>query len=208
MTYIKTGIDQPGIVELLFYKGSTGKALSNLAQTLLHGPSGLTMGERELIASHVSDLNSCEFCFESHTASANYHLNRDGQAVNLVKVSPSIDPVSEKMKALLAIAARVQKSGKEVNISHIEAARHAGASDEDIHDTVLIAAAFCMYNRYVDGLGTRLPADKEEYVPMGKRMATNGYKYPPLFMRKFVIRMMNRKKLAEKSRPVVAQTHN
>ena len=97
-----------------------------------------------------------------------------------------------------------KKSGKEVNISHIEAARRAGASDEDIHDTVLIAAAFCMYNRYVDGLGTRLPADKEEYVPMGKRLATIGYKYPPLFLRKFVIRMMNRKKQAEKSKPVVA----
>ncbi len=112
-------------------------------------------------------------------------------------------PVSEKMKALLKIASRVQKSGKEVDLSHIEAARHTGASDEDIHDTVLIAAAFCMYNRYVDGLGTRLPADKEEYVPMGKRLATTGYKYPPLFLRKFVIRMMNRRKQTEKSKPAV-----
>jgi uncharacterized peroxidase-related enzyme len=204
MTYIKTGIDQPGIVELLFYKGPTGKALSKLAHTLLHGPSGLTPGERELIASYVSDLNNCEFCHESHTASANYHLKDEGQAVNLIKVNPFMAPVSEKLKALLAIAARVQKSGKEVNISHIEAARRAGASDEDIHDTVLIAAAFCMYNRYVDGLGTRLPVNKEEYLPMGKRMATIGYRYPALFMRKFVIRMMNRKKLAEKSKPVVA----
>jgi|WetSurMetagenome_2_1015567.scaffolds.fasta_scaffold118255_2 uncharacterized peroxidase-related enzyme len=204
MTYIKTGIDQPGIVELLFYKGPTGKALSRLAHTLLHGPSGLTPGERELIASYVSSLNNCEFCHESHTASASYHLNDKGQTANLVKVNPVLAPVSEKMKALLAIAGRVQKSGREVSLSHIEAARSAGASDEDIHDTVLIAAAFCMYNRYVDGLGTRLPADKEEYVPMGKRMATTGYKYPPLFLRKFVIRMMNRKKQAEKSKPVVA----
>jgi uncharacterized peroxidase-related enzyme len=207
MTYIKTGIDQPGIVELLFYKGPTGKALSRLAQTLLHGPSDLTPGERELIASYVSGLNNCEFCFESHTASASYHLKDEGKAVNLVKVNPAMAPVSEKMKALLAIAALVQKSGREVNISHIEAARRAGASDEDIHDTVLIAAAFCMYNRYVDGLGTRLPADKEEYGPMGKRMATIGYKYPPLFMRKFVIGRMERKKRAEKTNPMVAQTH-
>ncbi len=203
MTYIKTGIDQPGIVELLFYKGPTGKALANLAQTLLHGPSNLTPGERELIASYVSNLNNCEYCHESHSASANYHLNDEGQAVNLVKVDPVMAPISEKMKALLKIAGRVQRSGREVTISHIEAARRAGASDEDIHDTVLIAAAFCMYNRYVDGLGTRLPDDKEEYVPMGKRMATVGYKYPPLFLRKFVIRAMNRKKQAEKSKPVV-----
>jgi uncharacterized peroxidase-related enzyme len=206
MTYIKTGVDQPGIVELLFYKGPTGKALANLAQTLLHGPSNLTPGERELIASYVSNLNNCEYCHESHSASANFHFNDEGQAVNLVKVDPAMAPVSEKMKALLKIAAHVQKSGKEVNLSHIEAAHRAGASDEDIHDTVLIAAAFCMYNRYVDGLGTRLPADKEEYVPMGKRMATIGYKYPPLFMRKFVIRKMNRQKKAEKSKPVVVET--
>ena len=169
---------------MLFYKGPTGKALANLAQTLLHGPSNLTPGERELIASYVSNLNNCEYCHESHSASANFHLKDEGLAVNLVKVDPVMAPVSEKMKTLLKIAARVQKSGREVTMSHIEAARRAGASDEDIHDTVLIAAAFCMYNRYVDGLGTRLPADKEEYVPMGKRMATVGYKYPPLFLEK------------------------
>lgn len=51
MSYIKTDVPQPGIVELLFYKGSTGKALSNLVDTLLHGPSQLSQGERELIAS-------------------------------------------------------------------------------------------------------------------------------------------------------------
>jgi len=203
MTYIKTGIDQPGIVELLLYKGPTGKALSNLAQTLLHGPSNLTPGEREVIASYVSSLNKCEFCHDSHSASANYHLKDGGQTVNLVRVDPVMAPVSGKMKALLKIAARVQKSGKEVSISHIEEARRAGASDEDIHDTVLIAAAFCMYNRYVDGLGT-IPAGKEEYASMGKRLATVGYKYPPLFLRKYVIRMLNRRKQAEKSKPVVA----
>jgi uncharacterized peroxidase-related enzyme len=202
MTYIKTGIDQPGIVELLFYKGSTGKALANLAQTLLHGPSNLTPGERELIASYVSSLNNCEYCHESHGASANYHLKDQGKSVKLVKADPITAPVSEKMKALLAIAGLVKKSGKEVGISHIEAARKAGASDEDIHDTVLIAAAFCMYNRYVDGLGTSLPADKEEYIPMGKRLATTGYKYPPLFLRKFVIRMMNRKKQADRLKSI------
>ena len=192
MTYIKTGIKQPGIVELLFYKGSTGKALSNLAHTLLHGPSQLTPGERELIAAYVSDLNQCEFCFESHSASANVHFMDNGQTIKMVKLKFDEAPVSAKMKALLKIAAHVQKSGREVSVKDIEAARHVGASDEDIHDTVLIAAAFCMYNRYVDGLGTNLPASKSEYGPMGERMAKKGYTYPPLFLRKFVIRMMNK----------------
>lgn len=192
MTYIKTGVRQPGIVELLFYKGPTGKALSKLAHTLLHGPSQLSPGERELIAAYVSDLNHCEFCHESHSASANYHLKDKGNAVRFASSDLENAPVSGKMKSLLKIAGRVQISGREVTPEHIEAARRAGASDEEIHDTVLIAAAFCMYNRYVDGLGTNLPDQKSEYLAMGKRMATMGYKYPPLFLRKFVIRKMNK----------------
>ncbi|MBN2347736.1 MAG: carboxymuconolactone decarboxylase family protein [Bacteroidales bacterium] len=193
MTYIKTNISQPGIVELLFYKGPTGKALSKLAHTLLHGPSRLSPGERELIASFVSSLNNCEFCYESHSASASVHLNDNGNAANFMKINIAEAPVTDKMKALLTIAGKVQKSGKEVKPEHIEAAKALGATDEEIHDTVLIAAAFCMYNRYVDGLGTNLPASKDEYLDMGKRMANTGYKYPPLFLRKYVIRLMNKK---------------
>jgi uncharacterized peroxidase-related enzyme len=193
MTYITTDIPQPGIVELLFYKGATGKALSRLAHTLLHGPSQLSPGERELIASYVSSLNRCEFCHESHAASANAHLNDQGSVVSAIRLNPAQAPVSAKMKALLQIAARVQAGGKEVRPEHIDHARQEGASDEDIHDTVLIAAAFCMYNRYVDGLGTNLPENKEDYVDMGRRMAKVGYKYPPLFLRKLVIRQMKKK---------------
>jgi uncharacterized peroxidase-related enzyme len=191
MTYISTGIDQPGIVELLFYKGSTGKALSSLAHTLLHGPSGLTPAERELIAAHVSRLNDCEFCHKSHAASANAHLEDQGETIRCLIEDPEQAPVSSKMKALLKIAAKVQKSGKEVSPADIELAKTKGASDEDIHDTVLVAAAFCMFNRYVDGLGTQ-PAEDVEYPEMGQRLATKGYKYPPMFLRKFVIRMMNK----------------
>lgn len=199
MTYIKTGIDQPGIVELLFYKGPTGKALSNLAHTLLHGPSSLTKGERELIAAYVSDLNRCEFCHESHSASAAFHLNDNGKTVASIKSNLDASSVSDKMKALLKIAGQVQKSGRDVTPQSIEAAKTNGASDEEIHDTVLIASAFCMYNRYVDGLATNLPLSKSEYIPMGKRMGSIGYKYPPLFLRKFVIWMMKRRNAKEKS---------
>jgi uncharacterized peroxidase-related enzyme len=192
MTYIKTGIDQPGIVELLFYKGPSGKALSNLAQTILVGPSELSPGERELIAAYVSDLNNCEFCHKSHSAAANAHLGDKGNTISCVLADLDSSPISEKMKALLRIAGKVQKSGKEVKEQDVVAAKSLGATDSQIHDTVLIAAAFCMYNRYVDGLGTSLPKHEEDYVAMGKRLATKGYKYPPLFLRKFVIWLMSR----------------
>ena len=196
MTYIKTDIPQPGIVELLFYKGNTGKALSKLAHTLLHGPSTLTQGERELIAAHVSSLNECEFCYESHGASANAHFNDNGLVVKSLETGTDRAEVSDKMKALLKIAGKVQISGKEVTPELIGQAKEQGASDEEIHDTVLIASAFCMYNRYVDGLNTNEPENKKDYVDMGKRMARIGYKYPPLFLRKFVIRQMRKKSSA------------
>ena len=193
MTYIKTDIPQPGILELLFYKGPTGKALSKLAHTLLHGPSTLSPGERELIASHVSALNNCEFCYDSHSASANAHFKDQGVVVQSLKSGVEKAEVSDKMKALLEIAGKVRISGKEVTPDLIEQARNVGAGDEEIHDTVLIAAAFCMYNRYVDGLNTNPPENKDDYVDMGKRMANVGYKYPPLFLRKFIIRQMRKK---------------
>jgi uncharacterized peroxidase-related enzyme len=192
MTYIKTDIPAPGIVELLFYKGPTGKALANLADTILLGPSPLTSGERETIAAYVSMLNNCEFCHESHSASVNAHLQDNGKTIACLRKDVSTVPTTEKMKKLLAIAGLVQKGGKSVTPSAIEEAKNTGATDEEIHDTVLVAAAFCMYNRYVDGLGTNLPASKDEYGDMGVRMS-KGYKYPPVFLRRFVIWMMKRK---------------
>lgn len=191
MAYIDTGVNQPGIVELLFYKGASGEALSHLAHTLLHGPSTLSKGERELIAGYVSNLNNCEFCHLSHTAAANAHLKDKGDTMKSILYNLNSAPISDKMKSLLKIAAKVQISGKEVKPDDIEYSKSQGASDEEIHDTVLIAAAFCMFNRYVDGLGTR-KAKPEEYLEMGKRMSIRGYKYPPKFLRKFVIWMMDK----------------
>lgn len=197
MSHINTGVDQPGIVELLFYKGPTGKALSKLANTILHGPSPLSKGEREVIAAYVSRLNECNFCHDSHKVAANVHLSDTGKIIDAVLQDVHSAPISEKLKALLPIAAKVQRSGRHVTPEDIAHARVHGATDEDIHDTVLIAAAFCMYNRYVDGLGTRLPHEKSEYEEMGQRMS-KGYKYPPLFLRKWVVKQMNKK--AQKSK--------
>lgn len=198
MAHIETGNAYPGILSLLHYKSTTGGALSHLAQTLLKGPSPLTSGERELIASYVSRLNECKFCCNSHSAAAAHHL-QSMELVQQVITNPHTAPLTPKMKALLAIAAEVQKSGRFVLTQHIEEAKKKGASDEAIHDTVLIAAAFCMYNRYVDGLGTHEPERSEDYDEMGKRLSTKGYKHPPLFIRWLVRRILNKKYPLKKS---------
>ena len=84
-------------------------------------------------------------------------------------------PISEKLKALLVIADKVRQGGKYVTPEHIAHAKRHGATDKEIHDTVLIAAAFSMYNRYVDGLATWAPDDPAMYRESGKHLAEVGY---------------------------------
>jgi uncharacterized peroxidase-related enzyme len=164
----------PGIRGLLAYRPDTGMPLSQLADALLVGDSPLSRGERETIAAFVSGRNECAFCMDSHAAAARHLLGDEHATVDAVLADVDTAPVSAKMKALLAIAAKVQRGGRIVTDYDVAAARAVGATDRDIHDTVLIAAAFSMYNRYVDGLAT-LRADPAAYVEMGKRLAEFGY---------------------------------
>ncbi len=165
----------PGIVGLFYFRPETAKPLNALAEVLLRGPSSLTSSDRELIASYVSNLNNCHFCHTSHGAAAMAHLSCDLDLLDDIKQDFVTIPVSQKLRTLLNIAAKVQKSGKNVLEEDVQAAREEGANDEEIHDTVLIAAAFCMFNRYVDGLGTWAPKENEAYREMGERMAFVGY---------------------------------
>jgi uncharacterized peroxidase-related enzyme len=149
--------------------------MRELAEVLLRGTNTLTSGEREMIATFVSDRNNCHFCRASHRAAAAHHLGGDYDLVDAVRRDFQTASVSPKLKTLLAIAAKVQLSGKQVLATDIESARAAGATDAEIHDAVLIAAAFCMFNRYVDGLATFTPTDEKAYDEMGQRMAREGY---------------------------------
>lgn len=176
MAFIKLNNENlPGIVGLLDYRPETAKPLSDLAETLLRGQSTLSSGERELIAASVSNWNDCHFCYSSHGASAAAHLDKSIDFLDDIKNGLPDSELSPKMKKLLNIARKVQMGGREVTRSDIDQARETGATDIEIHDTVLIAAAFCMYNRYVDGLGTWAPEEKEAYVEMGRNLARNGY---------------------------------
>ncbi len=175
MSYINLNNKLPGIVGLLEYRPETAKPLSLLAETLLRGPSSLTSAEREMIASFVSHQNKCHFCHSSHGAAAAHHLDGDLSLLDDIKNGFEKTDISDKLRSLLDIAKKVQISGSEVTPEDIEAAKKEGATDLEIHDTVLIAAAFCMYNRYVDGLGTWAPEEDEAYNESGKRLAHQGY---------------------------------
>ncbi len=178
MPHIALNSADPGIRGLLRYRPETGRPLSELAEVLLRGPSTLTRGERELIAAYVSALNDCRYCSSSHSASAAAQLLGGMALVEQVRADAGRAPVSAKLKALLAIAAAVQQSGLSVTAEQIADARTAGATDLEIHDTVLIAAVFCMFNRYVDGLATIAPEDPAVYAAGAQHLIKEGY-LPP-----------------------------
>ena len=175
MAHIELPEGMPGITGGFAFRPETAKPLRELAEVLLRGPNTLTSAEREMIAAFVSFRNDCQFCQLSHSAAAAHHLGGDYSTVDAVKRDYLSAPVSPKMKALLAIAGKVREDGKLVTSSDIDRARAEGATDIEIHDTVLIAAAFSMFNRYVDGLATLTPSDPRLYDEMGKRMAQDGY---------------------------------
>jgi uncharacterized peroxidase-related enzyme len=165
----------PGIRGPMMFRPETAKPLNELVEVLLRGPSTLSQGERELIATCVSARNDCTYCQTIHGAIAAHHLNGNEKLVECVKLDFEHAEITDKLKALLAIAGKVQRGGKNVAAEDVERARAAGATDLEIHDTVLIAAAFCMYNRYVDGLATVQPADPAFYRERGVRVARDGY---------------------------------
>jgi AhpD family alkylhydroperoxidase len=190
----------PGIVGLLAGYPRTGEQLSGLADALLRGPSSLTPAERETIGAYVSARNNCEFCASTHSAVA-LRL-QSGTAVAGLPVTggnpETIDSAGAgghaavtagadaqpaeagvKMQALLALAEKVRVDGRSVTEADIRRAREAGADDQAIHDTVLTAAMFSMFNRYVDGLATLTPTDPGHYDRHAQMLADHGYRRPP-----------------------------
>ena len=178
MPYIPLEAHLPGITGLLEYRKDSAAPIRELTQILLRGPSSLTEAERELIATIVSHRNQCTFCVTAHTAAADILLG-EHETSQKIKTDIQTAPVSNKMKALLTIAAQVQESGKAVTETAIRYAKETGATDIEIHDTVLIAALFCLYNRYVDGLATVTPSDPAFYTGLGQRLKDHGYNRLP-----------------------------
>jgi uncharacterized peroxidase-related enzyme len=175
MPHISLPDGLPGIRGPMAFRPETAKPLNELVDVLLRGAHILTRAERELIATYVSAQNNCQYCQTIHGAVAAHHLHGNEDLVVRVKRDPEQAPISDKLKALLVIAAKTAQSGKAVTDEDIERARTNGATDFEIHDTVLIAAVFCMCNRYVDGLATWTPDDPDFYRQRAALLAQSGY---------------------------------
>ncbi len=178
MAHINLPPNLPGIIGPLTLRPETTKPLSEFTEILMKGANSLSMGERELIGTYVSSLNDCFFCENAHGALAQHYLQCDLSLIDEVKKDFQSTAISDKLKALLVIAGSVQRGGKNVTADQVEKAKNLGATDLEIHDTVLIAAAFCMFNRYVDGLDTWTPKDKEFYSNRVAQRVKEGYRLP------------------------------
>ena len=182
MAHINLPEGLPGIRGPMAFRPETAKPLNELAEILLRDDNNtLTRGERELIATYVSHLNDCFFCQNAHGGIAQFYMQCDVQFIDGIKDDFRSASITDKMKSLLEIAALVQQGGKNVTAESIQKAKYTGATDTEIHDTVLIAAAFCMFNRYVDGLGTTAPADRNYYINRGRQRAEEGYLHFDLY---------------------------
>lgn len=175
MPHIEVDENLPGIRALLAFSPETATPIGELANLLLRTNVGLTMAEREMIATYVSYLNDCFYCHQSHGEIAVCYLDGNRKLVEQVKHDYMNAEITPKLKSLLAIAGSVQQGGKYVTEQQISEAKFLGATDKDIHDTVLIAAMFCMFNRYVDGLAASTPSDLSTYPLRAKQIAQNGY---------------------------------
>ncbi|MBO1415037.1 carboxymuconolactone decarboxylase family protein [Streptomyces sp. FH025] len=175
MPHITIDNELPGISGLLAQRPDTAVPLGMLADALLKAPAPMSRGERELVAAYVSSLNGTRFCTGAHSAFAAAQLDGGEELVEAALADPGTAPLTDRMRALLRIAAEVRGQVGPVSREAVEAARAAGAGDVEIHDTVLIAAAFCMYNRYVDGLATELPEDPGFYAKGAQRIVESGY---------------------------------
>jgi uncharacterized peroxidase-related enzyme len=179
MAHINLENDLPGIRGPMAFSPQTAQPLNDFANALLATDEGLSRGERELIGAYVSHLNDCHFCQSVHSAVANHYLGEE-DTWSALKCDLPTAPVTEKMRALLHIAASTQNGGKNVTSEQVALAREMGATDRDIHDTVLISAAFCMFNRYVDGLATWAPDDPDFYRFRAAKVAELGYRSEPI----------------------------
>ena len=174
MPHIALQAGLPGIRGPMTFRPETAKPLNELADVLLRGPNSLTPGDRELIATFTSAQNECRYCQTIHGAVAAHHLQDEDLVIQVTRDFERAD-ISDKLKGLLVIAGKTARGGTHVRVEDIARARSHGATDLEIHDTVLIAAAFCMFNRYVDGLATWAPDDPDFYRQRAKVIADLGY---------------------------------
>jgi uncharacterized peroxidase-related enzyme len=178
--------DVPGIGAAMRLTPELGLHLRGLADAVLvHDYPGatITRAEREMLATALSASNDCFYCMDSHAEHASAVLERDGGTERAALLEDlklgALHGLDRKMQALVQIARTVGRRSRDLSAEDVEAARAAGATDADVQLAVLIASAFSMYNRLVDGFRARTPTNPEAYRERAAEIAEHGYSPPP-----------------------------
>jgi uncharacterized peroxidase-related enzyme len=175
MAYIPTDENMFGLRALFAFRPAVAEPLSRLKELLLHSAGTLSFSDRELIACFVASKEDCGYCRSAHGATAAYLTGGNDELVKQVLNDFESAPISSKLKALLAVAARLQQGSRNVHQEDIDRARRCGATDLEIHDTVLIASCVCLFSRYIDGLGVEGSSNPEAYRIAAPQIARFGY---------------------------------
>jgi uncharacterized peroxidase-related enzyme len=177
--------DVPGIGVAMRLTPGLGVHLRGLADEVLvneYPGATISRSDRELLATAVSAGNDCFFCMDSHAAHATALLERTGDDDQVPLIDGikggSSDGLNPKMQALLRIARTVGRRPLDLSADDVQSATAAGATDGDIQLAVLIASAFSMYNRLVDGFRAMTPPDVGMYAGRAAEIAENGYSAP------------------------------
>jgi uncharacterized peroxidase-related enzyme len=177
--------DVPGILVAMRLKPELGFHLRGLAdQVLVEDYPGATISraEREMLATATSAANDCFYCMDSHGAFATALLERSDEhdripIIDVIKQGSS-EGLSPKMQALLHITRTVRREPRQLSTADVADAIDAGATDADVQLAVLIASAFSMYNRLVEGFRAKTPPSAEAYMPRAHEIAEHGYSSP------------------------------
>jgi uncharacterized peroxidase-related enzyme len=175
MAYINLDSSLPGMRSLLNYRPIIAPPLLDLMKLVMRSDEGLSIGERELIATYVSYLNDCTNCHIIHGEVAQCFFEDDPDIIAQIKEKNIDSKLSPRLHMLLSIAKSVQKSGRLVSNHQLSTARDNGITDVEIHDTILISSMFCFFNRYIDGLGLISEDDSASYKERAKMIAEHGY---------------------------------
>ncbi|MBZ0128782.1 MAG: peroxidase-related enzyme [Rhodobacteraceae bacterium] len=130
---------------------------------ILRAEGELTIGERELIASYVSGLNACTFCYGSHRVYSEVFGIPRGVVDAVLKDIDTAD-IAARMKPILKYVGKLTRLPSRLVQADADVVFAAGWSEAALFEAVQVCAAFNMMNRIVEGAGVTFDYDKHDDV--------------------------------------------
>jgi AhpD family alkylhydroperoxidase len=169
-----SGHPVPDAAKLVFYRpdfyGARSKEFTHEA---MRGPSDWSVGDRELMAAYVSQVNESAFCIGAHTATAS-RAYQDGPRVAAVLADLESAPVEEGLRATLRMLGKLTRDGK-LGAGDVREVLSAGVSRQQVEDALAVCAAFNTTDRLGDAFGFEM-LSPEGFEAGAKYLLKRGYR--------------------------------